>query len=542
MFRLVPLVLGVVAGLAFGTSAAADLAVDDEATIVNDAIVALIDEQDVVRRLPSGTRPSQRLLTELRTADQAGVAVIDRAEQIGVAFSASVLFVLERMPQPAEGEIRAPIDYDVAIDLLDARLNLLTAGFEPDHLDDDPFAGAVSQQDIVVDFADEADLLWQAVDALEDGDTQRIDFIAEIGAGLGTLPPLIVNALRDRDVDAILDGAQIFESDDAELLDWVEDSIAREHQAVQANTGGSTPSTREDLRDADDAGVALLFVIDERGIDIGTATRLVLGPLRPGETPDGARYDDALDEIADRAGSARTTSGAFEENALESDDTSDELALDDRETTSGNAVDQSGPTGDATSSGGLGSAVWIALGLSMMLALAFGVFAFRRSRERDDFAGMAMTDGLTGLNNRRKFDNDVDTQVGRGNSPTAMLMVDIDHFKQFNDTHGHKVGDDVLRLVGDTIANSVRNRDFAYRYGGEEFCVLLPDTHGDEASIVAERIRSAIAEIQVPVPASLTASVGVSTGPAVELATLIETADAALYDAKANGRNQIAVG
>nr|NKB41963.1 diguanylate cyclase [Ilumatobacter sp.] len=122
-----------------------------------------------------------------------------------------------------------------------------------------------------------------------------------------------------------------------------------------------------------------------------------------------------------------------------------------------------------------------------------------------------------------------------------LAMVDIDNFKMFNDIHGHAAGDDVLRRVGYAIAASVRCDDVAYRYGGEEFCVLLPDATADEAGGVAERVRRAIEAIEAPYGTKVTASVGVASGPSTHLPATAATADAALFRAKHAGRNRVAV-
>jgi len=176
-------------------------------------------------------------------------------------------------------------------------------------------------------------------------------------------------------------------------------------------------------------------------------------------------------------------------------------------------------------------------------ALVAGFMAFIRFRRRTHarLLELAMTDGLTGLKNRRKLDNDVSRWISGDAQPTAMLMIDIDNFKMFNDMHGHAAGDDVLRRVGDAITASVRCDDVAYRYGGEEFCVLLPDATADEAGGVAERVRRAIEAIEAPYGTSVTASVGVASGPSTHLPTTAATADAALFRAKHGGRNRVAV-
>jgi diguanylate cyclase (GGDEF)-like protein len=159
----------------------------------------------------------------------------------------------------------------------------------------------------------------------------------------------------------------------------------------------------------------------------------------------------------------------------------------------------------------------------------------------------AMTDKLTGLPNRRAFDENLEKEVsraGRIREPCSLLLMDIDHFKRFNDTHGHQVGDSVLESVGKTIAKQVRTCDLPARYGGEEFAVIMPHTPQEGAQIAAERIRKAVESTKVLADGKtllVTISIGVATitdfterraGVAV-----LRRADDALYDAKAGGRN-----
>ena len=172
------------------------------------------------------------------------------------------------------------------------------------------------------------------------------------------------------------------------------------------------------------------------------------------------------------------------------------------------------------------------------IGLGLGILALWRGHDKN---GLASTDSLTGLSNRRCFDTDVDERQRRGDGPTAMLMIDVDHFKSFNDTHGHSVGDDVLRRVSDAIRAQIRRNDVAYRYGGEEFAVLLPDAGEDVAAAVAERIRLATAAAELPVRGRVTVSVGVATGPSDTIGNTIDEADAALYRAKDAGRNRVAI-
>lgn len=159
-------------------------------------------------------------------------------------------------------------------------------------------------------------------------------------------------------------------------------------------------------------------------------------------------------------------------------------------------------------------------------------------------ATAANTDGLTGLKNHRAFHEALHSAVQmaeRYGQPLSLIMLDVDHFKRFNDTYGHPAGDELLREVGAVLKRSARAYDVPARYGGEEFALILPNTGLNEAIQVAERLRQQIAELQNPY-APITASLGVAsyrhgTAPA----TLLYEADSALYQAKQNGRNQVRV-
>jgi diguanylate cyclase (GGDEF)-like protein len=157
----------------------------------------------------------------------------------------------------------------------------------------------------------------------------------------------------------------------------------------------------------------------------------------------------------------------------------------------------------------------------------------------------AATDGLTGLPNQRAVADALKrtfAQASTTKAPLALLLIDLDHFKQINDQRGHPVGDQVLAGVGATLRSVLRNRDFAGRNGGEEFAVLLPDTDVAAALEIAERIRAAISEISLPgTDVSVTASLGVAGFPehASTLDRLERLADTALYLAKRQGRNRV---
>ncbi len=159
----------------------------------------------------------------------------------------------------------------------------------------------------------------------------------------------------------------------------------------------------------------------------------------------------------------------------------------------------------------------------------------------------AMTDALTGIANRKAFDQRV--QEFSENSeryPLALVMVDIDHFKKFNDSFGHQTGDQVLRLVAQTLVDCVRGQDFAARYGGEEFAILLPNTELDGAFAVADNIRLKVAAKKITRRSTgeslgqITLSLGISRYRSSEdTAAFISRADQGLYLAKDHGRNRV---
>ena len=157
----------------------------------------------------------------------------------------------------------------------------------------------------------------------------------------------------------------------------------------------------------------------------------------------------------------------------------------------------------------------------------------------------AATDSLTGLPNRRALHDTLRrmvAQAGRSLAPLAAIALDLDHFKQINDRFGHEKGDDVLAAVGRLLADTVRDSDIAARAGGEEFCILLPDTDLDGALEVAEKLRAAIVRLEVPgVDMRIAGSFGVASFPlhAMDTPTLLRKADRALYVAKQQGRNRV---
>jgi diguanylate cyclase (GGDEF)-like protein/PAS domain S-box-containing protein len=167
-------------------------------------------------------------------------------------------------------------------------------------------------------------------------------------------------------------------------------------------------------------------------------------------------------------------------------------------------------------------------------------------RLEEQLRRLSTTDGLTGLYNRRFLDEAITTEFHRTlrtRSPLSVVMIDIDHFKKFNDTHGHDQGDRVLKAVAVAMRNALRKYDLPCRYGGEEFMAILPNTTAEGGLAVAERIRGNIEAMAVD-GLKVTASLGIATFPTLNAespAELIEWADQALYQSKEAGRNRSTV-
>ncbi|NNM57825.1 sensor domain-containing diguanylate cyclase [Acidocella sp.] len=157
----------------------------------------------------------------------------------------------------------------------------------------------------------------------------------------------------------------------------------------------------------------------------------------------------------------------------------------------------------------------------------------------------SITDALTGIPNRRAYDQKLNEEVSRARrtgSPLSLLMVDIDMFKQYNDTFGHMAGDTALQSVARVLLTSLRPYDFLARYGGEEFAIILPATDLSDAILVAERVRALVSNSEFP-HRKFTISIGVARlDLEAGLKAMVQTADNGLYRAKASGRNKVVVG
>lgn len=165
----------------------------------------------------------------------------------------------------------------------------------------------------------------------------------------------------------------------------------------------------------------------------------------------------------------------------------------------------------------------------------------------EKLAEMAMTDPLTKVLNRRGFFARLTEEIARSqryDRPVCVAMIDVDHFKQFNDMEGHRFGDEALRKIAQVLQINLRKSDALGRYGGEEFVLMMPETHSSRAREICDRLRGQIENVMFQgqnAGAYLTISIGVAAFPqhGIDPGLLIEKADQALYDAKESGRNRV---
>jgi diguanylate cyclase (GGDEF)-like protein len=175
---------------------------------------------------------------------------------------------------------------------------------------------------------------------------------------------------------------------------------------------------------------------------------------------------------------------------------------------------------------------------------AHGALTLRNAGLLQALRRTADTDGLTGIANRRIFDETMTRELSRAarsGEELSLVLLDIDHFKRLNDTHGHQVGDDVLRRVARALADGTRTYDVAARYGGEEFAIVLPRTPHADAGAVAERLRRGAVDAEGEPGVTLSAGVATFPRDAADAAGLIARADEALYASKRGGRDRLTV-
>jgi diguanylate cyclase (GGDEF)-like protein len=294
--------------------------------------------------------------------------------------------------------------------------------------------------------------------------------------------------------------------DDAvrDLADAAAEVVAEEQALLEATPDPRRPTTSR-LRLVDRQGIMLLEQFDTLGIQVSEAARVALGPLPSagqGFAPPSVVYDTAVDDLL----RVSATPAAALPPASQS----------------------SGPA--------LGLLAVAAMSLLVLGAAALGNTLRRRDSD-EELAAMAWSDGLTGLANRRRLDHDIATQ-DLVEEPIAAIMIDVDHFKTVNDRFGHHEGDEILRRVATMLSAHVRYDDVVYRYGGEEFCILLPGATHDDAQRVAARIVEAARTIVLPDDTHMTVSVGLAHVADAAASTTVESADRALIAAKSAGRDR----
>jgi diguanylate cyclase (GGDEF)-like protein len=189
-------------------------------------------------------------------------------------------------------------------------------------------------------------------------------------------------------------------------------------------------------------------------------------------------------------------------------------------------------------------ALYASLGFALGLAEAVAIIWLGMAAQRDRLQIMATTDSLSGLMNRRAFDQVLKRELAyaeRRNEPVALLMIDIDHFKEINDMFGHQMGDEVIRRISRLLSINTRTMDAVARYGGEEFAMILRGMQSAQAQSIAERLRTQIeAMAGLPDPLRVTASIGITVAcPGDTVASVLKRSDRALYASKHTGRNRV---
>jgi diguanylate cyclase (GGDEF)-like protein len=282
----------------------------------------------------------------------------------------------------------------------------------------------------------------------------------------------------------------------------------------------------DELARVDDTGAELLARMDAVGTTLSPEVRMVLALL--------PRSRDGAVETVARSGAATAPAPSVYAAAL-----ADLLDLAARPAQ--NVAPPDVERGVSLETLGMVALSFVALGLTGLL------FTLRSARPRRELHAMAWSDGLTGLANRRRLDLDVDELRSGDGSPrsrhpaggrTAVVMIDIDNFKDVNDRHGHRFGDEVLRAVGATLQREVRHDDVVYRYGGEEFCIVLHGATDQVAVRIADRVLLAARQLEFAGGVSVTLSAGVADGPGVDIERTLQAADEALLAAKRSGRDR----
>lgn len=279
--------------------------------------------------------------------------------------------------------------------------------------------------------------------------------------------------------------------------------LAEERDLIVAADGDTSGRVWDQLTAVDTTGADVLTGLDRLGVDLSPSIRAALGT---GAVADAALLDVSVYDAAiaglDRI--AATPDAAIPDPAPSAEPTTDLLLV----------------------------------AVSALILLGFAVRS-ATVRSDDTFAAMAWSDGLTGAANRRRLDHDLALGGDPALGPTSVIMVDVDHFQAVNDAFGHRAGDEVLREVTHVLSANVRDQDVVYRYGDEEFCVLLVGANAGDARTIADRVVDAVHTIELPDGNHVTVSVGVAAGEPETVVDTLAVADRALLEAKAGGRDRV---
>ena len=294
---------------------------------------------------------------------------------------------------------------------------------------------------------------------------------------------------------------------------------------------------RARVAEADDRGAEVLQSLRSRGYRPSSVVALILGRL-PAPPPNANA--EAIDS-ATNVPSVEQYNRAIRDLGGNPGETTPNTPVNSAAVPPKVVVIEGVAASTEADSNGVSIGVLIAV-VSGVALLGLLAVLWTRRRKNSALVDAATKDSLTGLFNRRRLDEDIHGYIESSERHVAALMIDVDHFKTFNDVHGHAAGDHVLRGVGTVLSASVRTDDVVYRYGGEEFCVLLPRATPAEAITIAERIRAATSAMPAVGASAVTVSVGGAIGHAQQVRQTLERADQALYRAKRDGRNRVSMG
>jgi diguanylate cyclase (GGDEF)-like protein len=301
-----------------------------------------------------------------------------------------------------------------------------------------------------------------------------------------------------------------------QLADHAASLIAQEQQLLVTVTteSGVSPAdlaiAQTQLSVVDLHAQQALEQLDQLGIDLSEAVRAVMEPLPSASSPEAMQrlipqsivYQAAIKDLQRIA------------------------TTPDNATT----LDNHGTSGVS-----FGLLAVAALSLLVLGAAALANTFNKRPSIDEELTTLPWSDVLTGLANRRRLDLDLVDDRHAGSDPVAVVMIGVDHFQQVNDKFGHHVGDQALRRIGVMLSDHVRHGDVVYRYGGAEFCVVLPGASTIDARGIAQRIINAARDLMLPDGSNLTVSIGIADGASEVVASTLQSADRAMSSAKESG-------